>query len=244
RARALVTSRVPLVDLEDWSRRGYRDTRLDDLSPEAAVAVLRGWGVVGTEANLAQAAAQVGHHALSVAVIGSYLRAFAGGRIEAAAAFELDAVKGDDARAAKLARVLAFYAERLPAEERELLARLAVFPRGVSLELLGTLVEAGGEVAGLLVKARPRLLGLLNSLQARGLVFRYASSEAGLETLTWTAHPFLRDRFRLLLDCPPEQVFAVVAAARARAASVPTTPQPRSTATAASGERSSRRVSR
>ena len=153
----------------------------------------------------------MGHHALSVAVIGSYLRSFAGGRIEAVAAFELDAVTGDDARAGKLARVLASYAERLPAEERELLARLAVFPRGVNLELLGTLVEAGGEVAGLLVKAWPRLLGLLNSLQERGLVFRYASSEAGPEDLTWSAHPFLRDRFRLLLDCPPERVFAVVA---------------------------------
>ena len=207
RARALVTSRFPLVDLEDWSRRGYRDTRLDDLAPEAAVAVLRGWGVVGDEGALAAAADQVGHHALSVAVIGSYLRSFAAGRIEAVADFNLDTVTGDDPRAAKLARVLAFYAQRLPEEERELLARLAVFPRGVSLELLGTVVEAGGEVAGLLVNARPRLLALLNSLAARGLVFRYASPEA----VTWTAHPFLRDRFRLLLDCPPEQVFAVVA---------------------------------
>ena len=207
RARALVTSRFPLVDLEDWRRRGYRDTRLDDLAPEAAVAVLRGWGVVGDEASLAAAAAQVGHHALSVAVIGSYLRSFAAGRIEAVADFDLDAVTGDDPRAAKLARVLAFYAQRLPEEERELLARLAVFPRGVSLELLGTVVEAGGEVAGLLANARPRLLALLNSLAARGLVFRYASPEA----VAWTAHPFLRDRFRLLLGCPPEQVFAVVA---------------------------------
>ncbi|MFM7549409.1 MAG: hypothetical protein ACKO8I_11195, partial [Cyanobacteriota bacterium] len=209
RARALVTSRFPLVDLEDWGRRGYRDTRLDDLSPEAAVAVLRGWGVVGTKTALAQAAAQVGHHALSVAVIGSYLRSFAGGRIEAAAAFELDAVAGDDPRAAKLARVLAFYAEHLPAKERELLARLAVFPRGVNLELLGALVDAGGHVAGLLVNGRPRLQVLLNRLRDRGLVFATTSADA----VSWTAHPFLRDRFRQLLYCPPERVFAVVAVA-------------------------------
>ena len=207
RTRALVTSRFPLVDLEDWSRCGYRDTRLEDLSPEAAVAVLRSWGVVGTEVALAAAAAQVGRHALSVAVIGSYLRSFAAGRIEAVADFDLDAVTGDDPRAAKLARVLAFYAQRLPDEERELLARLAVFPRGVSLELLGTLVEAGGEVAGLLVNARPRLLSLLKRLKDRGLVFAYQSAA----TITWTAHPFLRDRFRLLLGCPSEHVFAVLA---------------------------------
>ena len=98
------------------------------------MAVLRGWDVAGDEGALRAAAAQVGYHALSVAVLGSYLRSFAGGRVEAVKDFDLDAVTGDDPRAAKLARVLAFYADRLPVEERELLARLSVFPRGVTLE--------------------------------------------------------------------------------------------------------------
>jgi hypothetical protein len=209
RARALVTSRYPLVDLEPWTNRGYRDTSLDDLSPEAAVAVLRGWGVVGDDGALRAAAAQVGHHALSVAVLGSYLRSFASGRIEAIQEFDLDAVTGDDPRAAKLARVLAFYAEQLPEEERELLARLSVFPRGVTIDLLGVLVDAGGEVAGLLLNAKPRLVVLMRSLWARGLVFQYRSDEA----VTWTAHPFLRERFRNLLGCPAERVFDVVAEA-------------------------------
>jgi hypothetical protein len=209
RARALVTSRFPLVDLQDWTNRGYRDTRLDDLTAEAAVAVLRGWGVVGEEAALSAAVAQVGYHALSVAVLGSYLRSFANGRIEEVASFDLDAVTGDDPKAAKLARVLASYADRLPPEERELLARLSVFPRGVTLELLGTLIDAGGEVAGLLVKAKPRLVKLLASLKTRGLVFEYRGDTG----VTWTAHPFLREKFRDLLGCPAEKVFDVVAAA-------------------------------
>jgi tetratricopeptide (TPR) repeat protein len=209
RARALVTSRYPLVDLEPWTKRGYRDTSLDDLSPEAAVAVLRGWGVGGDDEALRATAAQVGNHALSVAVLGSYLRSFADGGIEAIEEFDLDAVTGDDPRAAKLARVLAFYAERLPEEERALLARLSVFPRGVTIDLLGVLVDAGGEVAGLLLKAKPRLVALLGSLRARGLVFQYHSGEA----VTWTAHPFLRERFRELLGCPAERVFDVMAQA-------------------------------
>jgi tetratricopeptide (TPR) repeat protein len=207
RARALVTSRFSLVDLQDWANRGYRDTRLDDLTPEAAVAVLRGWGVVGDEAALRAAAAQVGHHALSVAVIGSYLHSFANGRIAEVAGFDLDTATGDDPKAAKLARVLAFYAERLPPQERELLARLSVFPRGVTLELLGTVVDAGGEVAGLLVSAKPDLVKLLGTLKGRGLVFEYRGDTAA----TWTAHPFLRERFRDLLGCPAEEVFDVVA---------------------------------
>ncbi len=207
RARALVTSRYPLVDLQDWEKRGYRATNLDDLTPEAAVAVLRGWGVVGEDAELGAAAEQVGWHALSVAVIGSYLRSFAGGRVEEVAHFKLDAVTGDDAKAAKLARVLAFYARRLPPEERDLLARLSVFPQGVTVELLAVLVDAGGEVAGELLNAKPRLVNLLNSLKWRGLVFRYDIGS----TAAWTAHPFLREKFRDLLGCPTEDVFGVVA---------------------------------
>jgi tetratricopeptide (TPR) repeat protein len=207
RSRALLTSRFPLVDLQDWARRGYRETPLDDLSPEAAVEVLRGWEVVGEDALLRAAAKQVGYHALSVAVIGSYLRSFAEGHIEEVAAFDLDAVTGDDPKAAKLARVLAFYADRLPAEERELLARLSVFPLGGSVELLGALVDAGGEVAGLLLQAKPRLMYLLRCLKDRGLVFQYISEGS----VTWTAHPFLRERFRQLLGCPAEAVFDVVA---------------------------------
>ena len=55
----------------------------------------------------------------------------------------------------------------------------------MTLELLGTLVDAGGEVAGLLLKAKPRLVMLLNSLKTRGLVFEYPSDTS----VTWTAHP-------------------------------------------------------
>jgi tetratricopeptide (TPR) repeat protein len=208
RARALVTSRFPLVDLQDWTGSGYRSTPLDDLAPEAAVAVLRGWGITGDDAALRAASSQVGNHALSVAVIGSYLRSFASGDIAAVARFKLDTVTGDDPKAAKLARVLAFYAERLPPEERELLARLSVFPRGVTLALLAALVDAGGKVAGVLGRARPRLFSLLCTLKARGLVFEYQTDSIS----TWTAHPFLRDRFGELLGCPPEKVFELVAA--------------------------------
>jgi len=52
-------------------------------------------------------------------------------------------------------------------------------------------------------------VALLGSLRARGLVFLYQSGEA----VTWTAHPFLRERFRELLGCPVGQVFDVVAKA-------------------------------
>src|SRR5262249_23378208 len=151
------------------------ETALEDLSVDATRKVLRGWGVKGDESQLDAVSEQVGRHALSVAVIGSYLSHFEGGRIEAATTLHLDDAAGDDPKAAKLARVLAFYAER-PVEERELLARLSVFPRGITIELLGTIVDAGGQVAGLLVNAKPVLARLLARLLDRGLVFRYAAT--------------------------------------------------------------------
>lgn len=207
RTRALVTSRFPLVDLRDWERTGYRETRLDDLTPDAAVAVLRGWGVIGDEAALREAAAPFGYHALSVAVIGSYLQSFERGRIEGVARFDLDTVQADDPKAARLTRVLASYAERLPAEERDLLVRLSAFPRGIPLDLLHVLIDAGGDVAGLLVRARPRLAQLLERLRIRGLVFPYGTNE----TAIWTAHPFLREWFRDLLGAGVADVHAAVA---------------------------------
>ena len=208
RTRALLTSRFSLTDLRDWQHRGVVETALDDLPLETARQVLRGWGVQGPDAALDAVAAQVGRHALSVAVIGSYLQHFEAGRIEAAAGFDLESVAGDDPKAAKLARVLGFYAEKLPADERELLTRLAVFPRGITLDLLGVLLDAGGAVAGLLVDARPALPRLLQRLVDRGLVFRYLSTD---QTATWTAHPFVRERFAALLGCPASAVFAAVA---------------------------------
>jgi tetratricopeptide (TPR) repeat protein len=156
-------------------------------------------------------AGTVGFHALSIAVIGSYISFFADGNIRAVAEFDLDSVTGEDPRAAKLARILAFYAQRLPVEERELLARLSVFPRGVSLDLLRSLVDAGGDVAGLLGAAKYKLSALLGRLRQRGLVFRYKSEGLLGDKITWSAHPFLRDRFRELLGCPSEAVFSVIA---------------------------------
>ena len=208
RTRALLTSRFSLTDLRDWQHRSVVETPLDDLPAEAARQVLRGWGVLGADAQLDAVADQVGRHALSVAVIGSYLPHFEAGRIEAAAGFDLDAIVGDEPKAAKLARVLGFYAQRLPADERELLTRLAVFQRGITLDLLAVLVDAGGAVAGLLVDAKPALPRLLARLVERGLVFRYPGPD---QTLTWTAHPFVRQRFAQLLVCPASEVFDAVA---------------------------------
>jgi hypothetical protein len=104
--RALVTSRFPLVDLDNWKGAGYREERLEDLEPSAAWAVLRGWGVKGDDATLDELAEPLHCHALSVAVLGSYLGKLWGGDPTKAPTFDREEEAAADPKAAKLNRIL------------------------------------------------------------------------------------------------------------------------------------------
>jgi len=207
RTRALVTSRFKLTDLEQWEGAGYRTHQLDELDKQSAVSVLQAWGVNGTEGELSVLAEKVGHHALSVSVLGSYLHHFCGGNPKGAEELKMEEISADEPYAGKLQRILAGYARDLPDAERDLLVRLSVFPRGVSMEVLVYIVDAGGEIAGMLIGAnQAKLLMLAERLQKMGLVFRYEHQH----NITYTAHPFLREYFRNLLGVPPEQIHEVV----------------------------------
>src|ERR1022692_2912723 len=67
-ARALATSRFPLLDLEGWTGAGYRTIVLEDLEPVVALEVLRAWKVKGDDTVLARLleplAASGSYHAL------------------------------------------------------------------------------------------------------------------------------------------------------------------------------------
>ena len=207
RTRALVTSRFKLTDLEQWEGAGYRTHQLDELDQQSAVSVLQAWRVNGTEGELSSLAEKVGRHALSVSVLGSYLHHFCDGNPKGIEGLRLEEISTDDPYAGKLDRILAGYARDLPDAERDLLVRLSVFTRGVSVELLGYIVDAGGEVAGMLIGANQvKLLMLAERLQKMGLVFKYEHQH----NITYTAHPFLREYFRNLLGVPPEQIHEVV----------------------------------
>ena len=158
-ARALVTSRFPMVDLDGWTGAGHRAILLDDLELPVALEVLRAWNVKGTDDALTRMIEPLNigslYHALSVAVLGSYLGNFVGD----APQFSLDDAKETDPKARRLARILEQYEKVLTAVERDLLARLSLFPRGVKVELLGWIVQSGGEVAGALIVPRGSPIG-------------------------------------------------------------------------------------
>ena len=209
-ARALVTSRFPLVDLDDWTGAGHRAIALDDLERLVALDVLRAWKVQGDDDALARLIEPLNvgdrYHALSVAVLGSYLGNYPDGR---APEFSLEDAKESDPKARRLNRILEQYAQALTPRERDLLARLALFPRGVKVELLTWIVQSGGEVAGALIGlADQQLVNHLERLKALGLVFRYLTDGQAV----YSAHPFLREFFRNLLGTKPESVHESVRA--------------------------------
>src|SRR5205823_3990447 len=137
----LITSRFPLPDLAGWTDCGFKPVDLRDLDPPAARAVLRRWGVKGDDATLHALARRVHNHALTVAVLGSYLGTFHEGDPTKAPPFDRAVPPDADPKAAKLHRVLSFYARELSGRERDLLSRVSVFPRGVSLSTLNVLVN-------------------------------------------------------------------------------------------------------
>lgn len=199
-ARALVTSRFPLVDLDEWTGTGHRAMMLDDLELMVALEVLRAWKVKGDDAVLTRQIEPLNigatYHALSLAVLGSYLGNFGG-------EFSFEDAQGEDPKSRKLSRILEEYTKVLTSVERDLLARLALFPQGVKIEFLHWIVQSGGDVAGTLVGLADReLVRHLDRLKALGLVFRYKTDGQAV----YSAHPFLRDFFRNLVGAKPESV--------------------------------------
>jgi tetratricopeptide (TPR) repeat protein len=207
KTRAIITSRFKVTDLGQWEHRGYKGIELNTLDTEGAVNLLQAWQVKGEVAQLQSLAESLGRHALSVSVLGSYLKNYCNGELAGAAEFKLDEAGMDDSQAAKLSRILAKYATNLSDNERDLLIRLSIFPRGISVEILGYLIAAGGEIAGALVGfEQSKLLRLAEHLCKLGLVYTYKLRN----NITYTAHPFLREYFRKLLGVPPEKIHEAV----------------------------------
>jgi transcriptional regulator with XRE-family HTH domain len=210
RARALVTSRFSLSDLAPWADAGAEMLALPLLSTTESSRLLRQWGVRGDEAALGRLSSGAGGHALSVAVIGSYVGAFLRGDAGMFGMADLAEAARDEPLARRLSAVLAEYAQALSPGERDLVARLSVLPAGADEEALLALARAGGEVAGQMAGWKaPELRRGLSRLARLGLVF-----QAGGAPPRWSTHPFVREHFRMLLGVPPGTLHAALDADR------------------------------
>jgi len=174
--------------------------RLGGLDAAASAELPGRWGIAVDRADLA---ARVGGHALSLAVTGSYVGAVLGGDAAGLDAVDPAAAAPDDALARRLQAVLAAYAEALAPLERDLLARLALFPAGAERAALLGLAAAHADVAGALAGRRAADVDRALARLARlGLATRGAAAR-------WASHPFVADCFRGLLEVAPARVHAV-----------------------------------
>jgi len=201
--KALLTSRYAVVDLAPWQGDGLATSQIGALDERAQVDLLRHWGVEGTDALARQHLERFGGHALSIATLGSYIAGVHGGRLDALGAVDLEEAAADDLLAFRLARLLDDYAAAMTPAQRDLLARVALFPRGTDVPTLLALAEERGDLAGEIPTTRKALVRGLARLEAMGVLYRSREAAA-----VYAAHPFVSGHFRDKFGSVAPQVHA------------------------------------
>lgn len=192
--RVLITSRVRLADLSPWDGRGSETLELLPLSSRAQRELLRSWGVVGADAELDRALERFGGHALSVSTLASLVTGSFDGDLALARDVDLDDAGTDDPLAHRLGRLLDAYARAMSETQRDVLARVALFPRGVGIDALSTLIR-DPRLRGDMPTTRRGLVQALSRLERRGLVHRSRAASS-----RYAVHPFVADHFRSRMD--------------------------------------------
>lgn len=187
----VVTTRLPVADIEDVGAPAVVRVHLDHLPPLAGAQVLRELGVHGSPADLKAASREVAGHCLALTLLGTYLRDALGGDVTRRSEVRL---LGDDRHGEHAAHILDAYE-----------AWFAGKPEAAIVQLLG-LFDGPADAAALraLRSAPPirhltdQLVGLdepswrraVAGLRQAGLVAGHLENEAGLD-----AHPLVREYF-------------------------------------------------
>ncbi|MGB2711925.1 MAG: SIR2 family protein [Conexibacter sp.] len=185
----LLTSRFPFADLDQFDGGTARMLELPSMTPDEGAELLAsaggGWLSAGDRRDLAAA---VDGHALAIGALAGVLSDQPG-------AGDLDALRRQLAEAhrtdARVARVLAFYRDRLSREDQQLAGIVALFQRPIEVAnvlQLGANEKLGAPLKGwtrhqVETAVRQRLTGLL-SWHSGGTI---------------SAHPLIRDAFRPLV---------------------------------------------
>jgi tetratricopeptide (TPR) repeat protein len=189
----LITTRLPLTELDHFQERGAMRIGLEHLAPADGAELLRSLGVQGLAAELEQAAKEFGGHALALTLLGRYLHDVFDGDIRCrneVAALEHETRDGGHAR-----RVMSSY-ERWLGEGPELavLRLLGLFDRPASAGAIAALRDA------------PAIPGLTDDLQgldeqrwkqalAKLRRARLLAAEDPHRPGSLDAHPLVREHF-------------------------------------------------
>ena len=197
----LVTTRYSIPNLKAYWQTTAPERELRRLSRDAGVHLLKSLGVKGTEEQIEELVEDVKGHALTLNLLGTYLRDAHGGDIR-----RRDLVRFEEADAEEQGghafRVMAAYEKAFEAEGEKgdralaILRLLGLFDRSVSADCLDALLE------------KPAISGLTTSLVGlneaqRNLVFKRMEDaklltinrEATGALISIDAHPLLREYF-------------------------------------------------
>ena len=150
RGLCVVTTREHLTDLDGHGMTAPQES-LENLSPEAGAELLRKLGARGRPRELLAASEELKNHALAVSLLGRYLAAARGGRVERRS--DVDLAGAAERQGGHALRVIGTYAEWL-GESPE----LAV------LRLIGHFDRAANPKALAALRAEPVIPGLTDSL--------------------------------------------------------------------------------
>ncbi len=207
----VLTTRFPLPTLE--KRRHAQVLSLSTLDEASGRGLLKSLGVVGTDAQLSEAACACGLHAKAVELLGTFLLRFHGGAVEQYRTLPKIPDDGASAEEQAVARVLLAFETALTAEERDILALATAFRQPpTEARLLQYLVSE--PVAHLLhatwgrrylpfesrgeswLKGRVQNLVELRLLERVGLTFGSATIA---DDIVLDAHPLVRRGFESVL---------------------------------------------
>ena len=86
----LISSRINVPELQSFAGRTVQVIHVDDISPEAGTELLRDLGVVGPQREFREAVREYRGHALSLTLLGTYLRKVKDGDIRRRSELDLD----------------------------------------------------------------------------------------------------------------------------------------------------------
>ena len=187
----IITSREKVTDIARYENDAVHPIALQRHSREAGIQILRGLGVLGTDAELGEAVEGVDGHALALTLLSNLLVEQYGADVRRHR--EIPSLLGADARGDRAMRAMAAYDQWLSGPERALLRLLGLFDRpapGAALEALRRPAFPGlnDELASLPEPAWNQMLARLRKVSLLG-------PPASDDPARLDAHPLVREFF-------------------------------------------------
>jgi len=179
----LITSRVPLLDLMEYTTYTHRD--VNRLLLEDGIALLKVLGVKGNNEEIGKIVTDWDGHALTISLLGSYLAEHHDGDLSHLDNIPLPTENED--RYERVHRVLRRYDEHLNEPEREFLKLFSAFRTPVHEGAFEKVFEP-------LLKSAMPSQDIISRLLAYRLIRHDATSN------TYTAHPLIRNHYLALLS--------------------------------------------